>query len=124
MTVLIDSWAWIEYINGSQVGKKVQEFMDGNDECIVSTINIAEVYKKLLADLPKEANVIIGKILQIAFVIPLNTEIALHAGRIKHEKKMGMADAIVLATARLHNAKIVTGDSDFKKENDVIYIGK
>lgn len=41
----------------------------------------------------------------------------------RHEKKFGMADAIVLATAKLHDAKIVTGDDDFKGEPNVSYVG-
>ena len=123
MIVLIDSWAWIEYIKGSDAGKKVEALLQ-HEEILTSSMNIAEVYKKLLADMPKEANQIITAVLTSGFPIPVDTEIAMHAAKLKHEKKIGMADAIVLATARMHKAKVVTGDDDFKHEPDVIYLGR
>jgi predicted nucleic acid-binding protein len=52
-------------------------------------------------------------------VVPLDTEIARKAGALIHERKRkirrwGLADSIVLATAREHKAKIVTGDEHFR----------
>lgn len=124
LTVLIDSWAWIEYIKGSNHGEIVKEIMKKEKEVVTTTINLAEVYRKLLADMPKESQILCQEIMKIAIIIPLDTDIALHAARIKHEQKMGLADAIVLATAQKEHAKIVTGDSDFKGKESVIYLGK
>jgi len=123
LIVLIDSWAWIEYIKGSKNGERVEEILETEKTILTSAMNIAEVYKKLLADMPKEAQVLCQKILKSAIVIPLDTEIALHAAKIKQEKKIGMADAIVLATAEKTHAKVLTGDSDFKNLSNVIYLG-
>lgn len=114
MTVLLDSWAWIEYVKGSKAGNKVQEYVESNEEILISTINIAEIYRKLLHDTPQEADRIINLILNRSFTIFLDIETALNAAKIKYEKKFGMADAIVLATARSHSATIITGDNDFK----------
>jgi predicted nucleic acid-binding protein len=111
---LLDSWAWIEYVKGSKAGNKVQEYVESNEEILISTINIAEIYRKLLHDTPQEADRIINLILNRSFTIFLDIETALNAAKIKYEKKFGMADAIVLATARSHSATIITGDNDFK----------
>ncbi len=124
MTVLIDSWAWIEYLKGTAYGQKAKEYIEGDDEKIVSSINVAEIYNFLLKNKPNEADNLIDVVIKTSFVIFLQTEIALQAARYKHEKKFGMADAIVLATANAHNAQIVTGDDDFKDEKNVVYIGK
>lgn len=124
MTVLIDSWAWIEYLKGSSFGQEAKKYIEGDDEVIVSSINIAEVYNFLLKNKQEEADALIDFVLKTSFVIPLNSGIALQAARNKYEKKFGMADAIVLATANLHDAIVVTGDDDFKKESNVVYIGK
>ena len=123
MTVLIDSWAWIEYFKGTYFGKQARTYIEGDEEIVVSTINAAEVYRFLLAHKHDDSEEFIKFLLSASFVVFVSTEIALQAARNKHEKKLGMADAIVLATARLHNAKIVTGDDDFKNEENVIYIG-
>lgn len=82
------------------------------------------MYLKLLKDMPADAELVIDKILRYSFVAPFTVEIALAAARLKKQKKFGMADAIVLATAQANNAKVLTGDDDFKKEENVIYIGR
>ena len=49
MTVLVDSWAWIEYFKGSAAGEKIKELLENfQDKVIVSAVNIAEVYNSFL----------------------------------------------------------------------------
>jgi len=124
LTVLVDSWAWIEYIQGSEAGGVVKRYLESEEEIITSPINISEVYLKLLKDMPADAELVIDKILHYSFIAPFTVKIALAASRLKKQKKFGMADAIVLATAQANNAKVLTGDDDFKKEENVIYIGR
>jgi predicted nucleic acid-binding protein len=125
LTVLIDSWAWIEYFKGSVPGLRVKEFIDTDSEIIVSAINVSEVYHFLLKNRTiQEAEELINFLMKTSFVVQLDAHLALQAARFKYEKKMGLADAIVLATARAHHCSIVTGDSDFKHEKDVLYLGK
>ena len=51
MTVLVDSWAWIEYFKGTCAGEKVKELLENSqDKVIVSAVNIAEVYNSFLRD--------------------------------------------------------------------------
>ncbi|HEC87986.1 MAG TPA: type II toxin-antitoxin system VapC family toxin, partial [Thermoplasmata archaeon] len=49
LTVLIDSWAWIEYFRGSKSGEKVRKYIEGREKAIISAINIAEVYRWILS---------------------------------------------------------------------------
>lgn len=123
MTVLVDSWAWIEYFKGTLSGKKATGHIEGEEKIIVSAINVAEVRLFLLRHKPAEAENLITFLLNTSFPVPISTEVAMLAARIRHEKKLGMADAIVMATAIMHKARIVTGDDDFEKEEGVIYIG-
>lgn len=46
-------------------------------------------------------------------VVDLTPEIALIAADLSLERKLPMADAVILATARLHEAEVVTSDADF-----------
>lgn len=120
---MVDSWAWVEYFKGTSSGKKAASYIEGEEKVIVSAINVAEVRLFLLRHKPAEAEKHISFLLNTSFPITISTEIALHAAKIKHEKKLGLADAIVMVTAMMHNAKIITGDDDFKGEEGVIYIG-
>ncbi len=123
MTVLVDSWAWIEYFKGTSSGKKATGYIEGEEKVIVSAINVAEVRLFLLRHKPAEAEKLINFLLNTSFPVSISTEIALQAAKTKYEKKLGLADAIVMVTAMMHNAKIITGDDDFKGEESVIYIG-
>lgn len=125
MTVLVDSNIWIEYFQASALGKKAAEFIEGKEKVIVSTLNIAEVYRHVLVKRNKaDAEKAIDIMQQFSYVIPVTTEIAKQAACLKHEKKLGLADAIIYATAIQENATIVTADSDFKGETNVHYIQK
>ena len=52
-----------------------------------------------------------------------NAEIAILTSKIKYKYKMGLADAIVYATAQEHGATLITGDPGFKGKKGVLYIG-
>jgi predicted nucleic acid-binding protein len=54
-------------------------------------------------------------------VVPIEPQVAGEAGKKKwemreHSPEVGLADAVVLATARELNAKVLTGDPDFLVE--------
>lgn len=125
MTVLLDSWCWIEYFDGTKAGKKVSEYIKGEDTIFISVINLAEVYKHYLSThTEKEADDFIYFMLQRCFIIPVEPETALNAAKLDYKKKWGLGDSLIYATAKSHNLKLVSGDPHFKKEKDLVYLGK
>lgn len=120
---VIDSYAWVEYFRGSNEGKTAQEYIE-NENCATSSITIAELsekYKRENRNFKDDFEFIISR----TKIIELNTETALIAGQIncgnkKKIKNWGMADSIILATAKLLNAKVVTGDEHFRNLNSVM----
>jgi len=59
---------------------------------------------------------------QRSFVYELDEEIAVDSAKIKHEKKWGLGDSIIYATARREGAKVMTGDPHFRGLEDVIFL--
>jgi len=123
LTVLIDSWAWIEYFQGSEVGKKARDLIENNHELIVSSINISEVYRWVLrfydesmAEEKRET------IRERCFIVDVDERIAVEAAKIKHQFGWGLGDSIVYATARQVGAEVLTGDSDFRGSDGVIFL--
>ena len=57
-------------------------------------------------------------------IIDLVTSLALSAAYISIQLKLAMADSIILATARAHNATLWTQDEHFKDIEGVKYIEK
>lgn len=117
MTALLDSWAWLEYFFGSEKGTVVRELLEDPSETILTTkINVFEVYHKILKERGKEAAE-----RHTHFLLGRSVLDDLHVDTIKvacEEKRrfgLGLADAIILATAVKHGARLYTGDEDFRR---------
>lgn len=124
---VIDSHAWIEYFKGTQLGEVVNEILEGK-VCFTPTIVIAELsdkYSRSGTDLTEKG---LQFIIQKSNLIELRWETALEAGKLKQEirknarNNFGLADAIVLATAKKLEALVVTGDHHFKGLEGVEYL--
>ncbi len=122
---VIDSFAWIEYFVGSKAGELAKKYIEGG-ESITPTIVIAELsekYTRLKQDPTPKLRFIVLKSRAVA----LDEETAALAGTINVERKVkvnrwGLADSIVLATARLQKAIVVTGDEHFSDLKEAIMI--
>ena len=57
-------------------------------------------------------------------IVPLDTAIALEAACLCGTLKLATADAVVLATAQLHQAELLTSDAHFAGLPGVIYRAK
>ena len=125
MTVLIDSWTWIEYFKGSKSGERARKIIEDSDErAIVSAINVAEVYGWIMRCYDERAaDEKRAAMRERAFVCDVDEEIAVEAARTKQQKKWGLGDAIVFATAKKSEATIVTGDPHFRDLENVIFLG-
>ncbi len=118
-TFVIDAYGWIEYFNGTKQGEKVKEIIENpKNKIYINCITIAELassYKRNSLSFEAEKGVVLS--LAVVYNIDLNfAEEAgvLHAEIREKRKHMGMADVFVLLTAKKLNAKVVTGDEDFR----------
>lgn len=124
MTVLIDSWTWIEYFRGTAPGRKASHAIDGSEEAAVSVINLAEIYHWFLRSQGvAKAEEARGIIRVRCTVLPVTEEIALEAAKLRHERKWGLGDCLVYATAQTTGARLLTGDPDFRGAADVEFLG-
>lgn len=125
MTVLLDSWCWIEYFNGTDAGKKIVEYIDSAESLFISVINLAEVYKHVLSKKnEKDADMIVSMMMSRCFILPVDAKTALNAAKLNWEKKWGLGDSLIYTTAKTHKLQLISGDSHFKNEEGVIYIGR
>ena len=93
LTDLVDSWCWIEYFEGTKLGKPVKERIDSNETLFISVINLSEVYKwGLIKKTEKEANEMAHIMLSRCFIIPVEPTTALNAAKTNFEKKWGLGD--------------------------------
>ena len=123
---VIDSYAWIEYFRGTEAGRHVRPYVEG-DSAATSTLTVAELKEKYLREKWASFEEDLGFISTRTVLTPVDHSIAIMAGEINHKRKKiksdwGMADSIILATARTASAKVVTGDPHFEGLSDVILI--
>jgi len=133
---VIDTYAWIEIFIGSKNGEKAKEILQRAEETYTPDIVIAETARKYLREGMKEQTIRerLTTIEETSDIIPIDKNIAIESAKCYLEllkkaktrklKAPSLFDAIVLATARTLDAKLVTGDEHFKDIHETLWIGK
>lgn len=117
--LVIDSWAWIEYLNGSELGSKVRDMiMDERNKLFTHVVSVAEIIskekrRKKDPETAWKAVTSLSKILQIDESESKAVGL-LHAEIKTRKKNFGLADSFVLYAARKLGGRVLTGDPDFK----------
>ncbi|MBI4181436.1 MAG: PIN domain-containing protein, partial [Candidatus Aenigmarchaeota archaeon] len=109
---------------GGRKGEQLRPFIDGSEGPVIcSKINIFEVYHKILRVKGKEdAERIASFMVQASFMDDLGNDTIKLAAEEKAKLGLGMADAIIVATAIKHGATLYTMDRDFEKAKGLLTI--
>jgi predicted nucleic acid-binding protein len=118
--MILDSSAWMEYFMGTDKGKKVKQLVESSKELHTSPIILAEIYSKSIRiEQEAKARQRVEFVLKRTSVIEVNEKIGIEAGSIHAEgkqkaKDFGLADALILASARSKKVKVLTSDRHLK----------
>ncbi|MBI3032536.1 PIN domain-containing protein [Candidatus Woesearchaeota archaeon] len=123
--LIMDAYAWIEYLEGSPQGKQVHELIKIH-EIITHEVTVAEVVsritrKGLNGELAYEAMKVLSKIMSTDPLFSKEVGL-LHANLRKKISDFGLADAYVLYLAITSKGSVVTGDPHFKNMKNVIFL--
>jgi len=129
---IIDAYAWIGYFKASKSGVIAREYIE-NEHSITPTIVVSEISRKLQKEINLGNETQDGRLKRLEFIrattriVDLDFETAAEAGKlnedlIKEAKGWGLADSIVLCTAKSFKGKVVTGDEHFRELQEVIFI--
>ena len=129
---IIDAYAWIEYFKASELGAIAREYIE-DEHSATPTIVISEISRKLQKEITLGNETPDGRLKRLEFIratsriVDLDFEIAADAGKLNVDLKekakgWGLADSIILSTAKNFSAKVVTGDDHFRQLNDVIFL--
>ena len=134
MKIVIDAYAWIEHFIGSAKGQKVKEIIESADEVYTPGTVLAEIARKYLREGVDE-EIVDSRLQEItgaSNIVPVDTNLALESARCflelsakahkSKQKNPSLFDAIVLATGRLLESKILTGDEHFKSLPETVWI--
>ena len=120
---ILDSSAWLEC------------FLDGPDainfrstalapDLLVPSIVIYEVTRVLRRVARSDVVANAFEVMSTAEVVPLDADLAAYASGYALSYKLAMGDAMILATAIVHEAELWTQDADFKDIDGVHYFEK
>jgi len=121
---VVDSSGWVEYFTKGPNAKLFIPPVQDVDNLLVPSICIYEVFKRLTLDMGEENALQAVGIMSYGRMIELDRKIAIDAAQISLDLKLAMADSIILATARDHDATLWTQDAHFKDVEGVKYIEK
>jgi len=121
---LVDSCGWLEYFaNGPNA-----DFFDGpledTEQVLVPTICLFEVFKAILRRRGESEALQAAAAMHQGRLVDLDASLALAAARIGNEENLPLADAVILATARAHDATLWTQDAHFRDIEDVRFVEK
>jgi predicted nucleic acid-binding protein len=111
---VVDSSAWLEYFANGPNASYFAVPVEATDELLVPALTIYEVFKRVLQQRQEGDALRAVALMQQGTVVDLDARLALSAARVSLESRLPMADSIVLATARVHDATLWTQDADFE----------
>ena len=121
---VVDSSGWLEYFADEPNADFFAPAIENVKELVVPAISVYEVFKRVYQQrgendaLKAVAQMLPGR------VIELDTPLALRAAKVSMDFGLPMADSIILAAAKAHNATLWTQDEHFKEIEGVRYIEK
>ncbi len=121
---VVDSSGWLEYFINGKNADFFAPVIENTGEVIVPTISLFEVFKRILMEKSRDYALEAIAMMKEGRVVDLDDNLALVAAELSYELKLPLADSIILATARVHNATLWTQDEHFKGIEGVKYVEK
>jgi toxin FitB len=111
---VVDSSGWLEYLTEDPKASAFGHYLEAESSVLVPSLVIFEVYKHLAKN---RGRAIADRFVSQALhhrVVPLDETIALAAANLSVEHRLGGSASILYATARVHQAHLVTADTHFR----------
>ncbi len=122
-SILVDSFTWLEILKGSERGKNALNVIKRSSDVFTSVLNIYEVKYRIEHIRDEEtANDYIKTVKSHTKILNIDEEIAIAGAGIRLKHKLGAVDSLLLATARIHDMRILTGDRHFEGMNEAVMI--
>ncbi len=118
---IVDSCGWLEYFAEGQNADFFAAPLEDIENLLVPSICILEVFKRIFHQRGEDAALQAAVLMQQGQIVDLDSSIAIHAAKLSNALDLPLADSVILATARLHNAGIWTQDAGFEHVTGVRY---
>lgn len=111
--MVVDSSVWIEILSAGELQKACEAEIGSQRILRIPTLVIYEVYRKMKQLVSEEEALEVVAFLRGNEVLEMDGDVALAAADISLQRKLPMADSLVLAHAILCGDTLLTLDNDF-----------
>ncbi len=118
---VVDSSGWLAYFAGDANARYFATPIENVDELIVPSISLTEVFKRILQQRDEDLALQAVAHMQLGRIVDLDANLAISAAQFGVTLKLPLADSIIYAAAKHHNAILWTQDSDFQGLDGVRY---
>jgi toxin FitB len=118
---VVDSSGWLEYLADAANADFFAPAIEDPDRLVVPTLSVLEVFKWVLSERDEDAALQAAALMQQGRVIDLDVALAIRAARLGRQHGLPLADSVMLATSRAHDARLWTQDADFEGVEGVEY---
>jgi predicted nucleic acid-binding protein len=135
LRLTVDSFAWIELIRGTSLGIATKTHIEMADACFTPAIVLAEVAHRCRQDGLEDRQIEreLTAMTEASSLVPVTSALAMTASWATEElrarartlrlRPAGLADGLVLATARETGSHLLTGDPHFQGLRDIVWLG-
>ena len=121
---VVDSSAWLEYFADGPNAAVFAEPLGDVTRRVVPAITVYEVFKVVCRQRGEDAALQATALMQQGMIVELSASLAMVAAKTSLELGLAMADSIILATARQHDAQLWTQDEHFRNVAGVRFVAK
>ena len=115
MKRVVDSCGWLHVFKGDALADEYRRLIeDKRARILVPVIALYEVAKVLERDVDEATAMACVLRMQRETVVDMTEQLALDAAGISLAHGLAMADAVIYATAREHEAELFTSDADLR----------
>jgi predicted nucleic acid-binding protein len=121
---VVDSSGWLEYFADGPNAAYFAPAIEATRELLVPTLSLFEVFKRVLQQRGEGQALQAVALMQQGRIVDLTATIALSAAKASIERRLPMADSIMLITAQTHDATFWTQDADFNGVEGVKFVAR
>jgi len=118
--LLLDSSCWLEYLADTPRADLFAPAVEAPERLVVPVLTVYEVVKKLMRESGEEAATAALALMQQSEVVEIGLPLAMDAAL----NGLPLADSLIYATARHHDAELWTQDAHFEGLPGVRYFPK
>ena len=136
MTLIVDSFAWVEFLSAGRGGQSVRQSIESAEELVTPDIVLAEIARVFARQGMSEDRIAghLRSVSALSSVRAVDSEVAIlviqsdtdlkQKARRERRRPSSFADSIVLAFARRFSGQVLTADPHFKDLAETVWVGE